>query len=105
MDVVNISKALGNETRYKIITALRNHQIITCCNRISYNENGVSVLDVMKVTGLSQSTVSQHMAVLEKAGLVYKEKRDTWSCYFLNEITIQKYIKQLNVDLIIKDKV
>lgn len=99
MNPVEISAALGNKTRYQIITSLKNHSIATCCNRIEYYENGVSVGDVVKLTGLAQSTVSQHLAVLEKAGLVLKEKRDLWTCYFLNSEVIEEYLKKLNQDL------
>lgn len=99
MDVVAICDALGNKTRYQLIKSLKNKSISTCCNRIEYYENGVSVGDVVKLTGLAQSTVSQHLAVLEKAGLVYKEKRDLWSCYFLNNDVIEKFLTELNQDL------
>lgn len=99
MDLVAICNALGNKTRYQLIKSLKDKSISTCCNRIEYYENGVSVGDVVKFTGLAQSTVSQHLAVLEKAGLIYKEKRDLWSCYFLNTKVIDKYLKELNKDL------
>jgi ArsR family transcriptional regulator len=99
MDLVAICDALGNKTRYQIIKSLKDKSISTCCNRIEYYENGVSVGDVVKLTGLAQSTVSQHLAVLEKAGLLHKEKRDFWSCYFLNTEVIEVYLKELNQDL------
>lgn len=99
MDSVAICNALGNKTRYQLIKSLKCKSIGTCCNRIEYYENGVSVGDVVKLTGLAQSTVSQHLAVLEKAGLVYKEKRDLWSCYFLNTAVIDAFLKELNQDL------
>lgn len=99
MDTIEICAALGNKTRYQIIKSLKNHSIGTCCNRIEYYENGVSVGDVVKLTGLAQSTVSQHLAVLEKAGLVLKEKRDLWTCYFLNSQVIAEYLKEISRDL------
>lgn len=99
MDLVTICNALGNKTRFELIKALKCNSIGTCCDRIEYYENGVSVGDVVKLTGLAQSTVSQHLAVLEKAGLVYKEKRELWSCYFLNTEVIEKFLKELNRDL------
>ncbi len=99
MDVVAICDALGNKIRYQLIKSLRDKSISTCCNRIEYYENGVSVGDVVKLTGLAQSTVSQHLAVLENAGLVYKEKRDLWSCYFLNNDVIENFLEELNQDL------
>jgi DNA-binding transcriptional ArsR family regulator len=100
MDAVAICDALGNKIRYQIIKSLKDKSISTCCDRIEYYENGVSVGDVVKLTGLAQSTVSQHLAVLEKAGLVYKEKRDFWSCYFLNTEVIVEFLKTLKQDFI-----
>lgn len=99
MNLVAICNALGNKTRYQIIKSLKNRSISTCCNRIKIYENGVSVGDVVKLAGLAQSTVSQHLAVLEKAGLVFKEKRELWSCYFLNTKIIERFLKELIKDL------
>jgi ArsR family transcriptional regulator len=99
MDVVAICNALGNKTRYQLIKSLRCRTIETCCDEIQYYENGVSVGDVVKLTGLAQSTVSQHLAVLEKAGLISKEKREQWSCYFLNAEIIDEFVKELSQDL------
>ena len=99
MDVVAICNALGNKTRYQLIKSLKCRTIGTCCDKIEYYENGVSVGDVVKLTGLAQSTVSQHLTVLEQAGLVSKEKREQWSCYFLNTETIAQFVKELGQDL------
>lgn len=103
MDVVQICNALGNKTRYELIKALRCRDIGTYCNRIEYYENGVSVGDVVKLSGLAQSTVSQHLAVLLKAGLVTKQKREPWSCYFLNTKLVDEYLEELKADLKVKE--
>jgi ArsR family transcriptional regulator len=100
MDVVKICNALGNETRYQIVKALKDRAIGTCCNRIEYYENGISIGDVVKATGLAQSTISQHISVLEKAGLIYKEKRGQWTCFFLNKKLIDEFLKFLDNELI-----
>jgi ArsR family transcriptional regulator len=98
MDV--ICNALGNKIRYQLIKALKEKSIATCCNRIEFFENGVSVGDVVKFTGLAQSTVSQHLAVLEKANLIYREKRDSWSCYFLNQPLFEMFTDQFRKDFL-----
>ena len=99
MDV--ICNALGNKTRYQLIKALKDKSVATCCNRIEFFENGVSVGDVVKYTGLAQSTVSQHLAVLEKANLIYKEKRDSWSCYFLNQAVLEEFAEHFRSDFLV----
>jgi ArsR family transcriptional regulator len=98
MDV--ICNALGNKIRYQIIKALKEKSISTCCTCLEVDENGISVGDTVKFTGLAQSTVSQHLAVLEKANLIRKEKRELWSCYFLNEEVLEKFLEQLKEDLL-----
>jgi ArsR family transcriptional regulator len=99
---VNISKvcdALGNEVRYQIVRSLKNKSIATCCNRIEYHENGISVGDVVNATGLAQSTVSQHIKVLLEAEVIYKEKRGQWTCFFLNNSVVEEFIKELSKEL------
>lgn len=99
MDLPAICNALGNKTRYQIVRQLKNRSIITCCNRIEYHENGISVGDAVKMTGLAQSTISRHLAVLEDAGILCKEKRELWSCYFLNDELIKQFLEELDKDL------
>lgn len=94
-----ICHALGNETRYGLIKAMKEKSIVSCCDRFEFYENGVSVGDVVKFTGLAQSTVSQHLSVLEKAGLIRKEKRDQWSCFFLNDEILKRFLSSLEEDL------
>jgi len=100
MDMEVVCNALGNKVRYQLIKALREKSIATCCNRIEFFENGISVGDVVKFTGLAQSTVSQHLAVLENANIIYKEKRDSWSCYFLNTSVLNDFSEQFKNDLL-----
>lgn len=100
MDITQVCNALGNETRYQIVKALKDKSIATCCDRIEFYESGVSVGDMVKATGLAQSTISQHLKVLENSGLIYKEKRGSWTCFFLNKKTIEDLVKELYQDLI-----
>jgi ArsR family transcriptional regulator len=99
MEISKICDALGNETRYQIVRALKDKTIETCCNKIEYYENGVSVGDVVKATGLAQSTVSQHLKVLVDSGIILKEKRGQWTCFFLNKELVEDFIKGLYKDL------
>jgi len=99
MDVAKICDALAHETRYQIVRDLKNKAIGTCCDRIEYYEGGVSVGDVVKATGLAQSTVSKHLAILEDAGVIYKEKRGLWTCHFLNKPVIQEFLLTIGREL------
>lgn len=100
MNMELICKALGNTTRYNLVKSIKEHSIMSCCDRFEYYENGVSVGDVVKFTGLAQSTVSQHLAVLEEAGIIRKEKRELWSCYFLNEELLDLFMQQFKKDFL-----
>lgn len=99
MDLSILCDALGNPTRYQIVKALHDKTIATCCDKIEYWENGASVGDVVKLTGLAQATVSQHLKVLENADLLTKEKRDVWSCYLLNKKVLASFLKQMGQEL------
>jgi ArsR family transcriptional regulator len=99
MDISKICDAFGNGTRYQIVKALKDKTIETCCNKIEYFENGISVGDVVKATGLAQSTVSQHLKVLVDAWIIIKEKRGQWTCFFLNRQLVEEFIKGLYHDL------
>ena len=99
MDMAAICCALGNKMRYQLIMALKNESISTCCDRLLLTEYAVSVGDVVKMTGLAQSTVSQHLSVLVKAVLLRREKRELWSCYFLNTEVLIEFLEQMNLDL------
>ena len=103
MDISKICDALGNEVRYQIVKSLKDRSIATCCNKIEYYEDGISVGDVVKATGLAQSTVSQHIKVLLDAGVIYKEKRGQWTCFFMSKEVIDGFIKGLSDDLIQRD--
>ena len=95
-----VCDALGNETRFQLVEALRSRSIVTCCDLIELHENGISVADVVAMTGLAQSTVSRHLAVLEEAGLIRKEIRDQWSCYYLEEDNIRSFLDRMGSTLL-----
>lgn len=100
MDISKICNALGNETRFQIIKALKDRSIGTCCDKIEYFENGISVADVISTTGLAQATVSQHLAVLEQAGLILREKRSQWTCFFLNNEILEEFVQTFKEEFV-----
>jgi ArsR family transcriptional regulator len=71
LDTVEFAKALADETRQKIMA-------LCCCRELSVNEI-VEALDV------SQPTVSHHLAILKRAGLVHVERRGKEVFYTLNQ--------------------
>jgi len=69
---VELLKALADPTRLSMAATLRRHGEPVC------------ICDLVAVFGLSQPTISHHMAVLKGAGLVTVEKRGLWGFYSLN---------------------
>lgn len=100
MEVAKICNALGNETRYQIVKAMKEKTIGTCCDKIEYFEGAISVSDVVATTGLAQSTVSQHLIVLERAGVILREKRSQWTCFSLNVKLLEEFTRVLRAELI-----
>ena len=84
-------RALGSPARLRVFLALRRGAVGTCCDKIHYYENGACVGDAVSLLGLSQPTVSHHLKVLERSGLIRVEKRGQWTCFFPNEQAIERF--------------
>lgn len=76
--VINISKALGNEARLEIYTYLLN--INTC-----YTGQLVDHLP------LAQSTISQHLKVLQEAGVIIGSIEGKSTYYCINHDNMRMY--------------
>ncbi len=70
-DAVEFAKAIADETRQKIMAEC-------CCNRLT-------VRDITPRIGVSQPTVSHHLAILREAGLVTAEHEGRETYYSLNQ--------------------
>ena len=75
-DTVKVLKALSNDTRLQIVQILSKQPL--CVNALAHK------LD------MSQPAVSQHLKVLENAGLVEGDKRGYWVHYSLVTENLQK---------------
>jgi len=62
-------------------------------------ELGVCAGQIDQRTGLSQSTVSAHLATLQRAGLISVRKVGQWCFFKRNEATIQAFLEQLHAEL------
>jgi ArsR family transcriptional regulator len=85
MDQVEIFKALSNKTRLQILSWLKDpaqnfpEQITTGF------VDGVCVGHIQKKAGLTQSTVSEYLSTLQRAGLVIATRKGQWTYYKRNE--------------------
>jgi DNA-binding transcriptional ArsR family regulator len=80
----DVFKALGHPTRLSIVAGL-----------VSKNECNVNKM----VTNLniSQSTISQHLALLRRTGIVKCEKRGLEVCYRVEDEIIRKIIETIKL--------
>ena len=59
----------------------------------------VTVSELVELTGMSQSAVSQHLRILRQVGLVRTERMGSFARYTLNRNTLKKYGKRLHAVL------
>lgn len=99
MDQDLIFKALANPTRRQILQWLKTPEQffpIEECNGFSH---GVCAGQIEYLGKVSQSTMSNHLSILQQAGLIRVEKHGQWSYFSRNEEIIQQYIAHLQDSL------
>lgn len=85
MDHLEIFKALSNKSRLQILNWLKDPEQHFPGQRPYGYENGVCVGVIQQKSGLTQSTVSDYMAILQRAGLVDVIRSGQWTYYRRNE--------------------
>ena len=68
-DLMAVLKALADENRVRVLTALGPQELCVC--------------QIVELLGLAPSTVSKHMAILKQARLVDSRKQGRWMFYCL----------------------
>lgn len=66
---VNLTKALADATRLRLLLALRRQELCVC--------------QLTELLGLAPSTISRHLSILYQAGLVDARKEGRWMFYSL----------------------
>ncbi len=86
MDSVEIFKALSNTTRLQILQWLKEPEAhFPLHEQADFARVGVCVGHIREKCGLSQSTVSENLAVLQKAGLLKATRVGQWTYYKRDE--------------------
>ena len=99
MDVDLIFKALANPTRRQILEWLKSPEQFLSEEQCGGFKRGVCAGNIEKLGNVSQSTMSNHLSVLQQAGLIQAEKYGQWSYFSRNEVLIQQYIYYLQNSL------
>ena len=76
-DSVDFAKAMADETRQRVMRLL-------CCRWLCVGDV------VNELDGISQPTVSHHLGVLRKAGLIESEQRGLWAFYFVRPAALEQ---------------
>ncbi len=78
-----VFRALSDETRLRILTAISHVQETCECN-------------IVPEFGLSQPTISYHLKVLREAGLITSQRRGQWVWHRVNQRALMGAIRQLS---------
>ena len=70
-DLLNVFKALSDETRLRVIKLLENGELCVC--------------DIFTALDMSQPKVSFHLNVLKEAGLLKDRKQGRWTHYSIDD--------------------
>ena len=104
IDMIEISKALSNETRLNILKWLKDPEGNfppqgSCLSEPVDLKGGVCVSSIQAMANLSPSTVSNYLDTLQRAGLLLSERHGKWTYYRRNEETIKALAKFVKKEL------
>ncbi|CAE6929596.1 MULTISPECIES: helix-turn-helix transcriptional regulator [Pseudomonas] len=100
MDLISIFKALSNPTRLEILRRLKDPEKgFPPQDEGDVHTVGVCVSSIQEGVGLSQSTVSDYLATLQRAGLVEVRRVGQWTYYKRNEANISALAEFLGKEL------
>jgi DNA-binding transcriptional ArsR family regulator len=86
--------AIADPTRRRILGALKQRSANAAVKNM-----GLCAGDIEGQVQLSQPTISHHMGILSKAGLVEVVKQGQWRWYRRNEKTLRRLVKSLRAEL------
>ena len=94
IDLDEIIKALAHPVRREILHWLKD-PAAQFPDQHHSTAQGVCAGQIDQRCGLSQSTVSAHLATLQRAGLISSQKVGQWHFFKRNEATVQAFLEQL----------
>jgi len=91
--------AIADPTRRRILAALKQRGPSATSAPAGGKHAGLCAGDIEERVHLSQPTISHHMGILTKAGLVDAVKQGQWRWYRRNEKAIRRLVKSLRTQL------
>ena len=98
IDLDEIIKALAHPVRRDILNWLKNPKV-QFPEQVHNHEYGICAGQIDQRCGLSQSTVSAHLATLQRAGLISSQKVGQWHFFRRNEDVIHDVIQAITQEL------
>ena len=92
--VVAALKAMAHPARLKILRLLKQKGQCSIGKGV-----GMCACDVQDHVTLSQPTISHHMAILRKSGLVQAEKHGLWMWYRRDEKSLKELAQAMSVEI------
>jgi len=80
-EFIKVMKALSDPNRVKIIKMLQQRSLCVC--------------EIQAALDIAQPTVSNHLKLLEDAGLVYYRKNGLWVNYFVSDGSASPYVASM----------
>ena len=100
MDIIEINKVLSNKVRLDILKWLKQpDNYFPPHKELGHFNYGVCVLYIREKAGLSQSTISHYLTLMQNAGLIIPTRIGKWTYYKRNEEVLQNYLKILSKQL------
>ena len=93
-EFTKVLHAVADPVRRKILTALKEKGGCSIEKDV-----GLCASDIEARIGLTQPTISHHMAVLREAGLVEAKKIGQWMWYRRNEKSLREFAQALRENL------
>lgn len=98
--IKDISMVLSNQRRLDILDWLKvPEDNFPEQENVPDFSNGVCVCHIHEKSGLSQSTISHYLTMMQRVDLLIGTRIGKWTYYRRNEETIQSYIQLLKAEL------
>lgn len=100
MDTIEVFKALSNEARLQILEWLKDPKAhFRPQEGIDLVEIGVCVSQITEKLNMTQSTASQYLSILQRAGLVSATRLGKWTYYKRDEEAIKLITSNIQQNL------
>lgn len=99
MEQVDIFKALSNQTRLQMLEWLKEPEINFPGQQEYGYEQGVCVGQLQAKANLTQSTVSEYLSILQRAGFIKATRKGQWTYYKRDEAAFERLSKLISTTL------